>query len=218
MTYSKLFFDLDDTLYPHTSGLWEAIRKRMNKFLLERLNLSPDEASELSRVYFQTYGTTLRGLQIHYSIDTDEYLSYVHDLPLEDYISNDPQLREMLIGLPQEKWIFTNADAQHAKRVLKIMGIEDCFVGIVDVRAMEFLCKPDHQAYQLAMTITGVSNPENCVLIDDAIRNLEPAHEIGFKTVLVGSQESHPAVDLSIENILELPQVFPQLWTKGKPN
>jgi putative hydrolase of the HAD superfamily len=212
VNYSVLFFDLDDTLYPNSSGLWEAIRERMHQFLLERLKFSPEEASDIRRTYFETYGTTLRGLQINHSVDADEFLAYVHDLPLKNYISPDLELRELLLSLPQEKWIFTNADANHAQRVVSTRGIEDCFVGIVDVRALGFLCKPERQAYQLALSMTSEVNPARCVLFDDALRNLEPAYELGFKTVLVGSRDSHPAADLSINSLLDLPHAFPQLW------
>jgi putative hydrolase of the HAD superfamily len=217
VNYSVLFVDLDDTLYPNSSGLWGAIRERMNQFLLEELKFSPDEATEIRHTYFETYGTTLRGLQINHSVDADEYLAYVHDLPLEDYISPDPKLRDLLTSLPQEKWIFTNADADHARRVLSIRGIEDCFSGIIDVRALGFLCKPEKQAYQLALSLVNKTDPTLCVMMDDSVRNLEPAHELGFKTVLVGSAESHPAADISINNLIDLSRVFPQLWADSRP-
>lgn len=212
MGFSLLFFDLDGTLYPNSSGLWQAIGQRMNQFLLDQLKFPEEEVGEIRRTYFETYGTTLRGLQINHSIDADQYLAYVHDLPLEDYISPDPDLHQLLTSLPQEKWIFTNADANHARRVLSIRGIEDCFSGIVDVNALGFLCKPEKQAYLLAMSLANQPDPERCVLADDSIRNLEPAHEIGFKTVLVGSGESHQAADITVDHLLELPQAFPQLW------
>ena len=213
MKRSVLFFDLDDTLYPNTNGLWEAIRLRMTDYLHDPLGFHPDEIQELRQSYFETYGTTLRGLQIHHAVDTNEYLAYVHDLPLEDYISPDPQLRNMLVSLPQKKWIFTNADADHAKRVIDVLGLENCFESIIDVRALDFLCKPEQQAYQRALDLAGEANPANCVLFDDSIRNLVPAYQAGFTTVLVGSTDAHPQVNYSLSSLNDLPQVFPQLWS-----
>lgn len=212
MTWTVLFFDLDDTLYPNTNGLWEAIRLRMTDYLLDPLGFDPSEIQELRQTYYETYGTTLRGLQLHHEVNEDDYLAYVHDLPLEQYIAPDPQLRSLLESLTQKKWIFTNADADHARRVLQVLGIEDCFSGIIDVRALGFLCKPDRQAYVRALELAGETNPEKCVLLDDSIRNLIPAHQAGFTTVLVGSQQHHQAADYSIENLKDLPQVFNQLW------
>jgi len=81
-----IFFDLDDTLYAHNNGLWDAIAERMDRFLREIMDFSPEEASSLRQKYYQTYGTTLRGLQIHHQLDPLKYLHYVHDLPLHRYL------------------------------------------------------------------------------------------------------------------------------------
>lgn len=212
MNWSALFFDLDDTLYPNSNGLWEAIRSRMNTYLLDLLGFPPDEIQELALNYYQTYGTTLRGLQINHSVDADEYLAYVHDLPLEEYIFPDLELQTMLSSLPQQKWILTNADANHANRVLKVLRLEGCFAGIIDVRALDFLCKPEKEAYQRSLHHAGMTDSTKCVLFEDSLRNLVPAHELGFATVLVGTKEKHPGADYSVNKLLDLPQVLPQLW------
>ena len=213
MVWPVLFFDLDDTLYPNSNGLWEAIRGRMTDYLLDLLGLSLEETKEISFHYYETYGTTLRGLQINHSVDADEYLAYVHDLPLEDYLSPDLELRKMLSSLPQQKWIFTNADTNHANRVLRVLGLEGCFAGIIDVRALDFLCKPEKEAYLHALDLAGTTDPAKCVLFEDSIRNLTPAHDLGFTTVLVGTQAKHADADYSVNKLLDLPQEFPQLWT-----
>lgn len=217
MEFSVLFFDLDDTLYSRTNGLWEAIRGRMTDFMQERLGFPPDEIPDLRRNYFEQYGTTLRGLQINHSVDSDEYLAYVHDLPLEEFISPNPNLHNLLFSLPQQKWIFTNADEDHAKRVLGALRLTDCFTGIIDVRALGFLCKPEKKAYQRALSLANGANPGHSVFLDDSPRNLEPAHQIGFTTVLVGTSKSHPVADYSVDNLIDLPEVFPQLWPNDIP-
>jgi len=215
MSWSVLFFDLDDTLYPNTNGLWEAIRVRMTDYLRDPLGFHPDEIQEIRQSYYETYGTTLRGLQTHHAVDENEYLAYVHDLPLEEYISPNPTLRKMLESLPQRKWIFTNADSDHVDRVLRALGIEQCFSGVIDVRALGFLCKPDQRAYQRALTLAGDPDPNRCVLLDDSIRNLIPAHQAGFTTVLVGSEGQYLEANYCVENLEDLPHIFPQLWSNS---
>jgi putative hydrolase of the HAD superfamily len=214
MSYTTLFFDLDETLYAKGNGLWDAIAVKMNEYIHEQLKLSPEQVKDLRRKYYETYGTTLRGLQIHHQIDAEDYLAYVHDLSLEDYIQPDQQLRKLLQSLTQKKWIFTNADKNHANRVLNILGLSDCFEGIIDVRAIGFLCKPEIEAYQRALSLASEEKPEQCVLIDDSIRNLSSAKKLGFTTVLVGSNGSNPAADHVINNIHELPQAMPTLWMR----
>lgn len=212
MKFSTIFFDLDDTLYPNSTGLWEAIRVRMVTFLEERLGFSPDEVNIIRKTYFETYGTTLRGLQIHNQVDTDEYLAYVHDLPLQRYISPDPELVAIISSLPQKKWVFTNADSHHAQRVLSILGFSNCFQGIIDVRALGFLCKPDVDAYLRALNLAGAESAFECVLLDDSSRNLNPARQLGFTTILVGSTLPDPCANLVIQTPKELPSVMPELW------
>jgi putative hydrolase of the HAD superfamily len=212
MPFTALFIDLDDTIYPNTNGLWGAIRERMGLYMHERLGLAPEEALAIRRRYVENYGTTLRGLQIHYQVDPHEFLAYVHDLPLEVYLQPDPALPETLASLSQPKWILTNADAGHASRVLAYFGISHLFSGVIDIHALGYICKPETEAYRRAMAIAGQADPTSCVFLDDSVRNLAPAHQLGLTTVLVGSKEPDPAADYSIASLKELRTAFPQLW------
>jgi pyrimidine 5'-nucleotidase len=215
MPFTTLFFDLDDTLYASTNGLWAAIRERMGAYMLERLGFLQEEIPSLRRSYYENYGTTLRGLQIHHQVDADDFLTFVHDVPLRQFIGPDPGLRALLLSLPQSKWIFTNADAAHAQRVLKILEVWDCFAGVVDVRATGFACKPQTEAYKLAMSLAGESDPGKCVMLDDSTRNLAPARAMGIYTILVGTDEAHPAADRSVAALGDLPAMVPELWVIG---
>ncbi|MBP1692199.1 MAG: pyrimidine 5'-nucleotidase [Chloroflexi bacterium] len=213
MRYTSLFFDLDDTLYPNDTGLWEMIRQRMSLYMLERLKLPMQSISALRKQYFETYGTTLRGLQIHHSVDPDDYLAYVHDIPVDEYLKPQPTLRQILLSLPQGRWIFTNSDAAHAQRVLMALRLEGCFNGIIDIRATHFSCKPEVQAYQYALAFAGERVPESCVLFEDSLVNLRAAKELGFRTVLINSnRQTNPAADHSLISLLTLPEEMPELW------
>lgn len=215
MDYTTLFFDLDDTLYPNQNGLWRAIRDRMGKYMLERMRLPEQDVPQLRKYYYETYGTTLRGLQIHHQVNVDDYLAYVHDLPLADYLQPEPELRKVLLSLPQKRWIFTNADHAHARRVMAILGVEDCFHGIIDIYALDFICKPDFRAYKRAMQVAGEKKPENCVLLDDSTANLEAAKKLGFYAVLVnGNVDQMNSSHLCLESLLSLPEAMSQLWSK----
>jgi putative hydrolase of the HAD superfamily len=213
MRFKSLYFDLDDTLYPSNTGLWDAIRSRMNTYMQRIIDKPVDEIAMIRQGYLERYGTTLRGLQANYAIDAEEYLAFVHDLPLEDFIRPDPGLRTLLVSLPQKRWIFTNADYNHAGRVLKILGLDGCFDGIIDILAVDFACKPDTLAYQRALAITGDTDAAECAIFDDAVRNLAPARDLGFYTVLVGKNGAEPDVDRVIPSLHELTQCMPELWS-----
>lgn len=209
MRYKKLLFDLDDTLYPHQAGLWDAIKDRMNLYMYERLGLDNQEIPALRTLYFQKYGTTLGGLQEHHDVDSEDFLRYVHDIPLEKYLDPSPQLRIVLQGLPQQLWVFTNADAAHAHRVLEALELSGCFDGILDIHALGFQSKPGRSAFRAALEKLGDPDPMECMFFDDSPVNLAAAKEFGITTVLVGLEEAgseDSGVDYVLPSLLELPQ------------
>lgn len=216
MRYTTVFFDLDDTLYPGSNGLWSTIRDRMGLYMHERLGFPAGEVPAIRKQYYEKYGTTLRGLQIHHKVDADDYLAFVHDLPLKDYLQPDPSLCQLILSLPQERWIFTNADADHARRVLDVLELGGCFSGIIDIRALGFACKPEVGAYQRALELAGNPAPTRCVLLDDSPSNLAPATQLGFTTVLVSANGKVASpVSFIISELSALPGVLPELWEVG---
>ena len=214
MLFTRLFVDLDNTLYPSNNGLWLAIRERMNHYIQDLLSLPQDEISELRHTYYETYGTTLRGLQVHHDIDAEDFLAYVHDLPIEELVQPDPELRDMFFSLPQPKYVFTNSNIEHAQRVLVALRLEECFEDIIDIRAINFKCKPNPQAYQIALRLAGENYPKNCIFMDDSIRNLTPAFKMGFYTILVGTNSTHRVVYQSLKRPHDLRKAMPELWSE----
>jgi len=212
MSIDTIFFDLDATLYPESNGLWPAIRSKIDQYMHERVNIPLSEIPNLREDYYIHYGTTLRGLQIHYDVQAEEYLNFVHDLPLQEYLEPNPALREILFSIPKKRWIFTNSDQPHVERVLSILGISDCFDGLVDVYALEPHCKPKQEAYQIALKFAGNADPATCAMLDDSVNNLTPAKKMGFFTVWVGQNGTHPMADRTLSEINDLPKVVPEFW------
>lgn len=202
-SYQTLFFDLDETLYPKNNGVWKAISEKISSFMVDRLQLSLDEAQSLRQEYSKTFGTTLQGLRKFHAIDEKEYLDYVHDIPIEELILLSPKLRSVLNSIKIKKVIFTNASRSHAERVLHHLNLSDLFDQIIDIRSLNYVNKPYPQAYQRALELTGFPDPSRCVLIDDQLRNIIPAKTLGMTTILIG--ESHSQyVDHAINTIEEL--------------
>lgn len=208
MRFTTLFFDLDDTLYPADSGLWPVIRERISLFMHEKLGLSWQEIPALRLHLFQTYGTSMRGLQKIYNIDEKEYLDFVHDIPLSKYIRPIAGLRQVIESYPQRKWIFTNADRNHAGRVLKTLNLEGCFEEIIDILTIAPYCKPMTEAFQIALTTSGEPDPRRCVLIDDMAANLVEAHRLGFFTIHVGNHAPANDFDANIRTLIDIPSVL----------
>lgn len=221
MTIDTLIFDLDDTLYPPSTGVWDAIGIRINQFIQDNLDLPPESVAVVRDELFHKYGTTLRGLQIVYGIDPYKYLNYVHNIPLEDYLQPNPALRGVLSQVSARMAIFTNADQNHALRVLDRLGLAGIFERIIDVMDVAPYCKPQPEAFQRALQILGNPNPARCVLIEDSLRNVDAAQQLGFRTILVGNSNGKPtSADAHLNSLDEFTDLadlpFMQgIWRQG---
>ncbi|GER78459.1 MAG: pyrimidine 5'-nucleotidase [Anaerolineales bacterium] len=213
MKFAAVFFDLDDTLYPASTGLWLAIKERMNVYMRDRMGFDPAEIPTVREKYFREYGTTLRGLQANHQINVDDFLAFVHDLPLRDYLTPDPTLRPVIASIPTRKWIFTNADASHARRVLAALELDGLFDGIVDVNAVAPYCKPMPESFRIAMESAGETDPARCVMIDDLPRTTRAAREFGMYGILYGQDAPQPDADASFTDW----RVLPALLNGSKP-
>lgn len=210
MTYTTLLLDLDDTVYPPSTGIWDLIGVRINLFIQEKLNFPATQVSSLRESLFHKYGTTLRGLQLEYSIDPIEYLDFVHQVPIEDLVFPDPCLQQQLAGFALPKWIFTNASHQHALRVMRRLQIDPLITGVIDIMDISPYCKPLPEAFELAVKKSGALSPGECILVDDSPRNLSTARQMGMFTIQVGNQ---PFLDAHehIETIHDLLSALPAL-------
>ena len=75
-------FDLDNTLYPSSSHLFDQVSQRIGAYIASVLDVDRTEARRLQKSYFREYGTTLRGLMLKHDMDPAPFLEYVHDIDL----------------------------------------------------------------------------------------------------------------------------------------
>ncbi|MFN2145686.1 MAG: pyrimidine 5'-nucleotidase [Anaerolineales bacterium] len=216
MPITHLLFDLDGTLYPHNNGIWDAIASRMEDYMYSFLGLPREEIPSIRENYYHQYGTTLKGLLIHHNIDPYQYLDFVHAIPLDDYIKADQRLRQSLEEISIPRWIFTNADTNHAKRVLDKLGISDQFEGILSIDSLDFLNKPEPVAFQAALKALHDPDPQACILIDDIPKNLISASKFGLHTILVGSTDPAPEINQCIPDIYQIATILDQVIQEAK--
>ncbi len=176
-------FDLDNTLYPAASNLFDQIDQRMGVYISNLLGISQESARELQKRYYRDHGTTLNGLMSHHAADPDAYLEYIHDIDLT-VISSAPSLAAALSRLPGRKIVFTNGSVGHAERVMARLGVTNYFEGIHDIKASEYKPKPAYAAYRSVISRFGLT-AGSVVMIDDIPTNLEPAAKLGVTTVWV---------------------------------
>jgi len=221
-----IFFDCDDSLYRNNWATASKLNAKFGAYCSNNFGLPESKMMDL----YKTHGTTLCGL-IKEGFIADEkvpaFLDEVHDIPLDEDIQPDPELRSLLLKIPHRRWVFTAATREHAVRCLRRMGIEDCFEGIIACSTKEvfdkagYVSKHDARCFEFAMDAAGVPRHEagKCMLLDDSASNLKTAKAMGWSTVLVGLRGKNGAevdqqnADWAVDHIHEIRLAVPQLFT-----
>lgn len=201
-------FDLDNTLYPPSTRMFDQIDLRMGAFIENLLGCDAVEARRVQKLYFHDHGTTLSGLMHYHAIDPHEFLAFVHDIDMAP-LAAAPRLAEKLANLPGRKLVFTNGDADYAARVLGALGLAGTFDGLWDIHAMNYRPKPEPSAYAGLVEAFAIT-PETAVFVEDMACNLSPAKALGMQTVWLDlatewgdRAKDDAAIDLIIDDIDE---------------
>lgn len=181
-------FDLDNTLYPSGSNIFEQVSENISVFVADFLEITRLEADKIKRQYYTTYGTTLGGLMAEHQLDPFDFLEVVHNIDHSGLPAN-PALRDAIDALPGHKYVLTNGSLKHAQQVSDKLGISDVFTEIFDIAAAQFQPKPAPQAYQRFFDHTG-ADAARSAMFEDLARNLQVPHDMGLTTTLVVSSDN----------------------------
>jgi putative hydrolase of the HAD superfamily len=191
-------FDLDNCLYPASTGLFDLIDERMTAYIERLLDCGPEEAKRIQKSHFHAHGTTLAGLMREHQVDPHHFLADVHDIAF-DRVQCDERLARLLPRLPGRRFIFTNGDAPYARRVLDRIGIAAHFDQLHDIHASSYRPKPDPRGYRLLCERFNIE-PRQALLVDDMAQNLAPAKALGMTTIWVdnGSERGNHNYDSAV--------------------
>ena len=183
-SFQNWIFDLDNTMYDINLGLFKKISNRITDFIMSKYSLDIDQAKKVQKEYYLKYGLTLRGLIVEKKLEPDEFLDYVHDVEHPELKKNDQLISKIRI-LEGKKIIFTNATSKHAKKILKILELEDYFDQIIDIKNLEYIPKPDKRSYKKLLECLNLNkeNLDKTIFFEDTVKNLIPAKELGITTV-----------------------------------
>ena len=176
-------FDLDNTLYPVETNLFDQIDRRMCAYIADYLGLEHAEAYKVQKSFFREHGTSLKGMMNIHSMDPGPYLDYVHEIDFSA-VEADPRLDAALSRLSGRKVVFTNAAGPYAGKVLDRLGVRHHFEDVFDIVDADYQPKPEPAVYQQVVDKYGF-DPHNAVMVEDIARNLKPAAALGMTTVWV---------------------------------
>jgi putative hydrolase of the HAD superfamily len=198
-------FDLDNTLYPHTSRVWPQIDQRITLYITELFGLDGLSAQALQKYFYHKYGTTLKALIDEYGIDPHDFLDFAHDIDHTD-IELNASLGEAIEQLPGRKLILTNGSRKHAENVARKIGILDHFEDVFDIAASNFVPKPDRRAYELFLDRHGVE-PSRSAMFEDIAKNLTVPHELGMTTTLIVPKTLDPFRESFEQEAVQTPDI-----------
>ncbi len=196
-------FDLDNTLYPASCNLFSQVDLRMSEYIAKAIGVPREHARHLQKAYYRQFGTTLAGLMKVHKLPPGPFLEYVHDIDLS-VVPALPDLAAAIAALPGRRLIFTNGSRVHAENVARKLGVLDLFDDICDIAAIEYVPKPEPEAFDRMLKLHAVPAGQ-AAMFEDMPHNLVPASTLGMTTVLVHSDYiDHPA-QLKIREWRELP-------------
>lgn len=200
-------FDLDNTLHDARPHIFPHINRAMTRYVAETLSLSEAQANHLRLDYWQRYGATLSGLIRNHQTNPAHFLWHTHQIPhLESLMVFERGLRAMLRRLPGRKILFTNGPQHYAKRVLRVLRIEQYFDALYGIEQLGLQPKPDVRGF-LRLLKTERLAASRCIMVEDSAENLKTAHMLGMRTVLISQRLFAPNwVDVRLKSVLELPR------------
>jgi len=239
---TTVIFDVDDTLYDTGTG-FTAHRNgdAIFAFMVAKLNF-PDAASAkvIRDEYFDRFHSTAKGLMMaeeegrlpsssQYDgsnenkvklFDTqDMALWWAEKLNFSLLGGPYEDLAQVLSACPLNLVVFSNGPRKYVLKVLKELGLDEVFpshkvFAVDDVLPM---CKPEKEAFEKLFDSIGVKNPSECIMVEDSIKNIRAAKDLGMRTVFISGLnanpiEDDPAIDLHIETAKELRSALPGLW------
>jgi putative hydrolase of the HAD superfamily len=180
-------FDLDDTLHDASTASMPQLHVSFGEYIQTHLGLSQEEADALRRRYWLRYGATLLGLVRHHGVRPAHFLHHTHLLPgLEARVRGHGADLAALARLPGRKVILTNAPAAYAWRVLRALGIQRWFDGVLSIEDMRMFgtLRPKPDARMLRNVAARLGVPASCcVLVEDTLVHQKAARRVGMKTV-----------------------------------
>src|SRR5690606_23634755 len=177
-------------------GIFNAIDQNMTEAVMDALDVDLGEAHRLRVMYWKRYGATVIGMVRHHGVDADAFLERSHRFDPAPLVRSEGGLAKKLLGLKGRKVLLTNAPLGYARTVLKTLGILQQFEGLwaIDHMVLQGRIKPKPSRALMRQVLARVGQPaSNVVLVEDTLKNLKAARELGMKTVHI----FHPGTPFS---------------------
>ena len=212
---SKIWlFDYDLTLYGEEERfVLNSLDHRISLFVQKVVGCDFETAHKVRTDYLERFGTTLSGLMALHHTNPEDFFDFIHEPEFLIYPKVSPEKLALLESLEGRRYVFTNGRGDWSRAGMAHMQIDSAIEDVFDLKRMNWEGKPHASAYEKAekwLELRGVfckkdADKSQIVLLEDSLRNLEPAHERGWTTILVNPNIQAPTwVDFHIPHLLNL--------------
>lgn len=186
-------FDLDETLYPVGNGFLQDVFERFPHHIVQHYNLTLEEVRGKLSAYAQLVHDPAAALKKELKFDQNKWDEDCLENNLYHLLQYCEKTDTLLAKLSGRKVIFTNGSERQSFKSLDCLQLRHHFDYICSNDKRGMRPKPMPEVYAELVATLGV-DPKECVMVEDGAKNLEPAHVLGMKTVLVNRPEN-PNVD-----------------------
>lgn len=216
-------FDYDLTLYgAEERCVLDSLDHRISLFVQKTVGGDFESAHKIRTDYLEQFGTTLAGLMAMNGTDPDEFFDFIHEPEYLTYPKRAPEKLALLQSLQGPRFVFTNGRHDWSEAGMAHMGIDSAIDGVFDLKLLGWEGKPHESAYLkmerwLARVLPerDLSMPTDkreIILLEDSLRNLEPAHARGWTTIFVNPCTDSPDwVDYHIPHLMNLRDILRNL-------
>ena len=205
-----VIFDLDGVIC-FTDKLhykaWKTVADEQGIYFDEKIN---DRLRGVSRM--ASLDIILERAGRAYSLDEKKEIAekknsiYVSLLDTMNENDLDDGVKEALDTLRERGTLLAiGSSSKNTKKILEKLGLKDYFDAVSDGTNIT-RSKPDPEVFLKAAQMLGVE-PEDAIVVEDALSGIDAALAGGFKCVGIGEAATHPQVTYSIRDMTELPEV-----------
>lgn len=204
--YKGFIFDLDGVLVSTEHNHFLAWQKTANSLGIDFSEEENENLKGVSRVdslkYIMNLGNTVLSddeFNNHLDSKNQFYLDSIQNLTKQDC------LKGVIETLSQAKSkgikLAVGSSSKNAKRILKLIEIEDYFDIVIDGTMVENL-KPSPEVFLKAASILGL-DPSDCLVFEDAASGIQAAKAGGFRAIGIGNENVKHLADRYYNDLTE---------------
>lgn len=187
-----IFFDTSDTLYKNAE-LESAYPKKLIELIAQTHNLSIEEAANQLKQTVERLKTTEKHVtKVRAAAEFGISRTQVHQeafckvVPSE-YLHKDEALEKVMEKLAKhyKLGIISNLKKSHMLDIFAALGLSPEWFPFFITEDIVKEIKPHHEPFLNAVELSGCRANECLYVGDNPTKDMQPAHEVGMKTVLV---------------------------------